>query len=213
MDPKAVFRVEGVSSYLALSNRLVEKLDQNDLLATEYVRRGQAWIHRSAKIHDAARFVGPSLVGADSVLESGALIVGPSVVGHECVIGAGAVVGRSALWSRCTVGPGATVDYSVMIDSAQVDADQHLHYMVVMPRGRSVGTLWASLLSLLHGTGDRRQAVSPLDDYGYSRTPAEALLAKACQIAGSEWNMSQRPVGGMKLERSSVECRVPGQLN
>lgn len=115
-------RVNSLASYLAVSKWELTRLVSREVCSADYVVRGQAWIHRSARVATSARFVGPVLVEAGSGVDEGAIVVGPTVVGPGCRLETGATVCRSVLWSDCLVEQGARLDHCVLADGAVVAA-------------------------------------------------------------------------------------------
>jgi NDP-sugar pyrophosphorylase family protein len=60
------------------------------------------------------------LVGPGTVIARGATLVGPTVLGAECVIEPGAVVCDSVLWNSCRVRRGAAVNHCILGDAVEV---------------------------------------------------------------------------------------------
>ncbi len=120
VEPGQAPRVNSLASYLAVSKWELTRRIKSDPCPADYVARGQAWIHRSARVSPGARLVGPILVEAGAVVEAGAIIVGPTAIGSDCRVAGGAVVSRSALWSSCLVSANAHVDHCVLVNGAVV---------------------------------------------------------------------------------------------
>jgi len=107
-------RISCPSSYLAANGWAVERLVRTKTTFADHNRRGDAWIHQSARVDDSVKLVGPVWIGPGTVVEEGAMIVGPSSIGAGCEVGAHAVVTRSTVWDRGTVGDGAIVDSTIV---------------------------------------------------------------------------------------------------
>lgn len=145
VDHLAVPSVTGLPSYLAISERAVERLVSEPASDREYVRMGEARVHVSARIAESARLIGPALIERGCTLEGGALVVGPATIGTGSTLAAGAVVTRSVLWSRCCVEADAVVDHCIMTDSARVAAGKHLCSAVIVPEAtENVVERWLS---------------------------------------------------------------------
>jgi bifunctional UDP-N-acetylglucosamine pyrophosphorylase/glucosamine-1-phosphate N-acetyltransferase len=67
---------------------------------------GDVWVHPEARVHPAARLIGPVAVGPGATVGAGAVLEG-SVLGAGAVVGAGAQVSASWLDDGARVGPGA----------------------------------------------------------------------------------------------------------
>jgi NDP-sugar pyrophosphorylase family protein len=142
-----VLRVTDAVSYLTANLWAVEQLAGAGGATEDQVRDGKAWVHPTAQVDPTARFVGPVLVGARSVIEHGALVVGPTTIGGDCRIAARAVVSRSAVWDRCQVGAGAIVDQSILTDGTEVEAELVVRETVCLPARRREGGLLNRLAS------------------------------------------------------------------
>jgi len=68
----------------------------------------------NGNIHPTARVYGPVAVADRARILQGALIVGPTIIGAETVIGENGVVVRSALWDDCEVGAGCEIRESLI---------------------------------------------------------------------------------------------------
>jgi NDP-sugar pyrophosphorylase family protein len=147
--------VTDATSYLAVNTWALERMAQEEVGPDGYARVGDGWIAPSAKVDPTARFVGPVLVCAGSVIDRDALIVGPCTIGAECTIGPKAVVSRSVVWDRCHVGAGAFVDECILTDDASVEDWLAVRGTVYVPRHRS-GQRSRDLLALCRWPGRRR---------------------------------------------------------
>ncbi len=106
-------------SYLALNAWMVERLCDGPL-ADGYVRVSGVLAHETARIATDVACVGPVLVGAGVRVMRGATLVGPTSIGGASVVAEGALVSRSAVWSRCRVGEGAATDGCILADGCRV---------------------------------------------------------------------------------------------
>jgi mannose-1-phosphate guanylyltransferase len=140
-------RVTDAASYFSVNTWALELMAAHSEAPEGYGLVNGAWLHSSARVHPAARLVGPVLVGAASEIEAGVIIVGPSTIGSQCSIGRQALVSRSAVWDRCCVGRGAIVDHSILTDDAHVDATTVVRQTLSVSPRRSYRALFNRLAS------------------------------------------------------------------
>ncbi len=112
-------RVLDAPSYLALNAWMVERLCDGTP-PDGFVRVSGILAHESARIAADVACVGPVLVGAGARVMPGATLVGPTSIGGASVVAEGALVSRSAVWSRCLVGEGAATDGCILADGCMV---------------------------------------------------------------------------------------------
>lgn len=113
-------RVLDAPSYLALNAWMVERLC--DAAPREgFVRVSGILAHESARIAADVAGVGPVLVGAGARVMSGTTLVGPTSIGGASFVAEGALVSRSAVWSRCLVGEGAATDGCILADGCMIE--------------------------------------------------------------------------------------------
>ncbi len=98
-------RLKDLASYLALQGWLLAKLAARDSDGEGYAWRGPARVHRTARVADGARLVGPVMLGPHTRVLEGAIMVGPTVLGGNGVVERQALVKRSVLWE---LGPVST---------------------------------------------------------------------------------------------------------
>ncbi len=84
------------SQYAVLDGRTGVRLDA--------VKKGDCWIGDGAQIARDAVLIGPSLIGRNVTIKSGAEVGPYSVVGDNCIIEDGVAVRRSILWDNVYVG-------------------------------------------------------------------------------------------------------------
>jgi NDP-sugar pyrophosphorylase family protein len=150
-DGHAPPRVTDATSYLALNMWALEEILTRDLSLPGYARVNGAWIHTSARVDSAARFVGDVLVGPGCVIDHGAVIIGPTTVGAGCMVGEQAVISRSAIWDRCRVGAAAHLDQCILTDDSCLEPGAAIRNTVrVAPLG-SPPTFVGRLRSRLRG--------------------------------------------------------------
>lgn len=85
----------------------------------------------TAKLGKDVRIEGPVWIGARALVGDGATIVGPSVVGDDVRIGSGARVERSILWEGATIGTGATLHETIAGIGYAIAANANLDNAVV----------------------------------------------------------------------------------
>ena len=110
-----VFRVETVSprvlnasTYVALNHWMVRRMVSEP--------------HPTAWISPDAVVLGPVVFGEGVRVHAGATIVGPSSVGAGSVVEADAIVARSVIWKDCTIRSRAMVDHCILADGVDVEA-------------------------------------------------------------------------------------------
>jgi mannose-1-phosphate guanylyltransferase len=129
-------RALDASSYLSLNDWVVQRLAVLPP-AEDYVLRGSAHCHSSARISPDVVFVGPVVVGPDAKVLGDATIVGPTSIAAEAVVAAGALVSRSALWDGASVGEGAVADRCILPDGSVVPPREWLLGQLLAPSPRS----------------------------------------------------------------------------
>ena len=143
----AIHEVAGVSprvldsaGYASVNSWLITRAAQRPApLLDGYQPRGQGLHHSTASVHPDARLIGPVLLGPSVRIEADAVIVGPTSVGAGSVIQSGALVSRSVLWAQCVVGAHAIVDSSVLADHSHVGAGERV-FSAVEASGHVAGT-------------------------------------------------------------------------
>ncbi|NLG41683.1 MAG: NDP-sugar synthase [Phycisphaerae bacterium] len=128
-------RVSDLESYLAVQGWALQKYSHSDWLPQEYAWRDGLLVHRTARVDERVRVVGPVMVGPHSRIEESAIVVGPTVIGRGCTVRAGGVVGRSVFWARCRVGPQANLDRCLLTTGASVAANGCLYGAVCRAHG------------------------------------------------------------------------------
>lgn len=88
----------------------------NDLLCKRFTlpETDADWEAPDAMISRDANFEGPVWIGARARIGPRALVIGPSVVGEDVLVASGARVERSVLWASAVVGDGAEVRDSII---------------------------------------------------------------------------------------------------
>jgi NDP-sugar pyrophosphorylase family protein len=114
-------RILNFETYLAVNEWMVERLARRALPPEGYHANGEILAHSTARVHPAARLVGPVVLGPAVTVGRGATIVGPVTIGGGGTVEADAVLCRSVTWGRSLVGAGALVDRSVLADDAAVE--------------------------------------------------------------------------------------------
>jgi mannose-1-phosphate guanylyltransferase/phosphomannomutase len=125
-------RVLDLATYHAVNEWAIERL-ATAAEPAEYVRSGQALVHRTAKVDASAMLVGPVLVGPGARVLSGAVIVGPTAIGGRAIVEQGAFVSRSIVWARATIGEQASADRCIMAAEAALDAHTQAVQIVLIP--------------------------------------------------------------------------------
>jgi len=136
-------RVTCADTYLAVNAWLLENCDHRPQMDQDYDASGGIWVHRSAKVHQRARVVGPACVGPECVIEDAAMIIGPACLGRGCAVLPGSIVSRSILWDEAGVAPDAVVDRCIMMNGSWADANSHQYNRVLQPqeaRRRALGS-------------------------------------------------------------------------
>ncbi len=129
-------RVLNARTYLAVDHWMVERLARRQGSLENHELRGEALVHTSARVDDAARLVGPVLIGPDVTIRAGATVVGPATIGASSTIDEGALVSRSVAWSRCGIGAGAVVDRCLLADEAVVERNANVFSALRAPERR-----------------------------------------------------------------------------
>jgi NDP-sugar pyrophosphorylase family protein len=130
-------RVLGASTYLAVSEWVVEQLVSSRDTPVGYRRIGDSLVHCEASVASDAVLVGPVLVGPGARVQSGAVLVGPTSLGRDVRVGSAAVVSRSAIWRRSVIGDKASIDRSVVADDAVIEPEQRAFRAVIPGRAHA----------------------------------------------------------------------------
>ncbi|UCG33182.1 MAG: NDP-sugar synthase [Phycisphaerales bacterium] len=142
-------RVTDATSYLALNMWALEETVSGGPPLPGYARVNGAWIHTSARVDSAVRFVGDVLVGPGCVIAPGAMIIGPTTVGAGSTVAEQAVISRSAVWERCRVGAAARLDQCILTDDSCLEPGAVLSSTVCVAPLSSRTTIVGRLVSLL----------------------------------------------------------------
>lgn len=129
--PVPVPRVLDAATYLAVNELMIRDLAQGRSTLPDYDTRGEALVHRDARIGADATIVGPVVVAAGARIDGDAVVVGPSTVGTDAVVEGGALVSRSTVWRRATIRSGAVVDRTIVGDGGDVAAWRQVYRTVV----------------------------------------------------------------------------------
>ena len=133
VDSGSALRVHGADSCLTVSRYIVKQIAGKDAAPEGYVCKGEARVHKSARVDSTVRFVGPVLIASGCVIEAGVMIVGPTSIGEGCTIGGNAIISRSAIWSNCSIGAGAILDHCILTDNSLVDSMLVIRNTVFVP--------------------------------------------------------------------------------
>lgn len=129
--PAPVPRVLDAATYLAVNDLAIHDTVVGRSSLFDYESRGEALVHRHARIAADVTLAGPILIAAGARIGGRAVIVGPSSIGCDVLVEPGAVVARSAVWRRSVIGSDAMVDRSILGDDANVAAGRHVYRSVV----------------------------------------------------------------------------------
>jgi mannose-1-phosphate guanylyltransferase len=119
--------VKGLKTYLCAQAWALQRGAAGAGTEGGYGRRGEAYVHETARVADSALLLGAVMVGPGARIDSGAVLVGPTVVGRRCLIERGAVVSRTVMWDESAVGAAARVDQALLTTGAQVPAGDRLY--------------------------------------------------------------------------------------
>lgn len=123
---RALTRVRDAESYMAVNAAALSRLCVGAAPPAGYGRIDGGLVHETARLDCPERTFGPVLVGPRSYVAAGARLVGPCVIGADCVIESGAIVSQSIAWRRCHVGIDAVVDQCILSDDTTVAAGEVL---------------------------------------------------------------------------------------
>ncbi len=124
-------RVDGVDSYLAVSEWSLTDDYRHRGALSDYQPIGDAKIHVEAKVDSTANLVGPVLIGPRAAVRAGATIVGPTTIGPDSVVASGAVVCRSVIWDHVQVRKNAVLDRCIATSHATAPPDSDFRYRVL----------------------------------------------------------------------------------
>lgn len=119
-------RVLDAATYASVGQWLITEEIRRPRFLADYVRVGDGLRHPTAVVHPSARLIGPILIGPNARIDADAIVVGPTSIGAYTVIGEGAVVSRSMLWDYCAIGEHASVDGSLLANAATVMRGERL---------------------------------------------------------------------------------------
>ena len=76
--------------------------------------RDQVWVGEGAKLADSVRMIGPTYIGARTIVEAGATIGPFASVEHDCVVGCGTTVERSTVLPNSYLAPGLLIRHQLV---------------------------------------------------------------------------------------------------
>ncbi len=76
--------------------------------------REQIWVGEGANLADSVRVIGPSYIGARTIVQAGATIGPFASVEHDCVIGCGTTVERSTVLPYSYLAPGLLIRHQLV---------------------------------------------------------------------------------------------------
>lgn len=117
-------------TYLRANLRMLSDYVGSKGASDDYDMLGESVVHRTASLYDGCRLYGPVMVGASTVIESGATIIGPTVIGEGCHISSDAVLCRSVLWDHCEISGGVMIDNSILTNDARIAAGSRMYRVV-----------------------------------------------------------------------------------
>jgi NDP-sugar pyrophosphorylase family protein len=129
---ESALRVSDIESYFVAQGWALQKYGKS--APRDYEWRGNALVHRTARLDDRVRVAGPVMLGAHTRVEESAILVGPTVMGRACTVRAGGVVGRSVLWGRGRVGTQANLDRCLVTMGAYIAPNGSAYGMVCRAR-------------------------------------------------------------------------------
>jgi hypothetical protein len=137
--------------------------------------REQVWIGEGVKVATSARVIGPTYIGADTIVRAGATIGPFASVERDCVVDCGTTVERS------TVLPDTYLAAGLLIRNGLVDGG-HLEHL---GWGAAADLQSAGLGSRISRRGSRRQPFSPAptDDCSRGENALPWNLASSSAVA------------------------------
>lgn len=121
-------RVRDFDAYLAANEFILSQLLEEQWAFAGHERCGASLIHRSARVSDRAKLIGPVWIGPDAEVSAGATLVGPVCVGKGTMVGSGATLTGSVLWDNSIAGEASWIDSSVLSFGAQVGAGESTYH-------------------------------------------------------------------------------------
>ncbi|MFN3422182.1 MAG: sugar phosphate nucleotidyltransferase, partial [Armatimonadota bacterium] len=82
------------------------------------------------EVNPTAELVGDVRIEAGAKVGAGAKIVGPSIIGAESVIGEGCDIVRTVIGENCHIKRGAHIEDSVLLDNVQIGEDAEIEWSV-----------------------------------------------------------------------------------
>jgi carbonic anhydrase/acetyltransferase-like protein (isoleucine patch superfamily) len=76
--------------------------------------RDQVWVGEGAKLADSVRVIGPTYIGARTIVQAGATIGPFASVEHDCVVGCGTTVERSTVLPYSYLAPGLLIRHQLV---------------------------------------------------------------------------------------------------
>ncbi|MBL8880822.1 MAG: NDP-sugar synthase [Phycisphaerales bacterium] len=121
-------RVRDFDSYLAANEILLHQLLNDRVALPMHERRADSLIHRSARVSERSKLIGPVWIGPNAEISAGATLIGPVCVGRGAKIGTGSAVASSVLWDDSIVAEACHVDACVLSCGAQVSAGESTYH-------------------------------------------------------------------------------------
>ena len=138
--------------------------------------RDQVWVGEGANLADSVRVIGPTYIGAHTIVHAGATIGPFASVEHDCVVDCGTTVERSTILPYSYLAPGLLIRHQ-MVDGG---------YLEDLSWGAVADLQPAGLGSRIQRSESRRQAFYETDVLSRAGRPSTRDFAPS-SIASQPW--------------------------
>lgn len=116
--------IHGLEHYLEALRTAIPKAGRELPHGLKEVEAG-VWVHPSAKVEGGVRFTGPAWVDREVRIGGGSVMLGPTVLGARSVVGANVILNRVVGMEGCCIG-----DYAEMSDMVVAPAGERMREVI-----------------------------------------------------------------------------------
>ena len=92
----------------------------------------EVWSGKNVRIGKNVTFIGPIVIGDNTIIKDHAQIVGPTSIGANCVIGKKSTIRESTIWNNSQIGDQCKISHSIIARDANIGAGRQLAETVIV---------------------------------------------------------------------------------
>ena len=120
-------RVNNIESYLKTNEWVLRKIINQESFLAEYQKIGEGKIHFSASLGKDVKFIGPVIVGSETIIDNNVTIIGPSIIGRDNRVREQSIICRSIIWDGCTISKNCFIDQCVLPAKCEIQNQTRLY--------------------------------------------------------------------------------------